>query len=540
MVALALAPLIAACSASPSGSNASPDAGLWPRLDGLPDAPVREARAMPPGTLKDIKPVGGKITFSLPTDGYDERYALLLLPNGTDPAGQLGHSEIEIKAGQDPTRSHAPRSRLDPRLGGAGGLPAAPPRPSPPPMPSPDPPEVGDKQTFKITNASKNGFWTIKAEVLHVDDTAVWWFNGDSQHPSPWSAGLTPELLDQLSQGLHQVLMPRLRRYFGHEPDVDQDGRVAVLFTPAIRWDEAGRADPCDVLPNPDARPGCGHGNRTDLVALPLPATRAGFKGEATALLGAVAHELVRLIHFHRRVVVNGMGPKTDPNPFLVEGLGLLAQDLTGYQQMGLFKVAAAMRWGDFLSIYKILDPSRPVPIPGSNDDDPLSGSAYLMLRYLFERSGGDKLDKKGMPSPDAGGVKWLGGVMASQEVAAKAILAGMALDETELAHSLWTAMVVTNYRDAAGKPLVSDPRYSYARVVADPLTGRPRGCLIREPWGMTYIDGPKTDWLPFDGLVQNGGFKVVYFRGSDAWPWIDVSLDVDTSEMLARLVRLE
>jgi hypothetical protein len=155
--------------------------------------------------------VGGKITFTFGTDGSDELYGLLLLPNGTDPAQQIGYSEIELKAGKDPT----PGSRLDPTLG-AGALPA-PPRPSPPPMPSLDPPEVGYERTFNVMNAAKNGFWNLKAKVLHVDDTAVWWFNGDSQYPSPQSAGVTPELLDQLSQGLHQVLMPRLRGYFGYE-----------------------------------------------------------------------------------------------------------------------------------------------------------------------------------------------------------------------------------------------------------------------------------------------------------------------------------
>jgi hypothetical protein len=244
-----------------------------------------------------------------------------------------------------------------------------------------------------------------------------------------------------------------------------------------------------------------------ELVYLSPPSSLQPPYNTARALLETVAHEFQHAIYFYRKYVLN----KTvgnDENPYITEGLSHLAQDLSGYQSGNLYVLAATLGQVDLVSVPNAMGDDILRAVQGQADGV-LRGAGYMLLRYFFDQAGGDAIDSNGDPQ-DKGGIAWLRGFIDQPENGIASLLAATKLGYADAVTQFWTAVALSN-RVSGGKPVSSDPRFSYLPTSTDPVTGRLRGCDL---FGATHagpIPGPATqDFDTADGKLRPGGAELL------------------------------
>jgi hypothetical protein len=192
------------------------------------------------------------------------------------------------------------------------------------------PPEVGSLRSFQVTTRTDGSeFATVTARlrfagarVLAYADTSFEGFSGAQ--------------LQALASLYDRELVGEAVRAFGSEPDVDGNGRIIVLFTPAVnrlarpedcllRGFVTGYFYPVDQLerqahsnrgeifyslvPDPEGRHSCSH-TETEVLRLIQP---------------AFLHEMQHLISLNQRVLTRGADFE---EPWLNEGLSQIAEEL--------------------------------------------------------------------------------------------------------------------------------------------------------------------------------------------------------------------
>ncbi|MEZ4422940.1 MAG: hypothetical protein R3E98_06010 [Gemmatimonadota bacterium] len=253
-------------------------------------------------------------------------------------------------------------------------------------------PALGESRTFDVVRADGT-FEPVEAEVRHVAEHAVFYAEvGASELPvgdSAWGvlAGLFDGPIWEVDRSL-----------YGDVPDLDGNGRVALLFTGAVNGLSApggqGRVGGfffgVDLLPG---RPGSNEGEVLYLIR-PDPDGRDGPPIARSEVLegvpAVIAHELQHLIHFHERMRVRAAAG-TEAT-WLSEGLAVMAEDRVALhlEQAGdlagrdRFQRGNRVRGRDYLR-----DPSTVSLIitqgAGTVEE---RGGAWLFLRYLTERYG--------------------------------------------------------------------------------------------------------------------------------------------------------
>lgn len=253
-------------------------------------------------------------------------------------------------------------------------------------------PAVGEPRSFDVLRADGT-FQPVDAEVRHVAEHAVFYAEvGAPELPagdSAWSvlAGLFDGPIWEVDRSL-----------YGDVPDLDGNGRVALLFTGAVNGLSApggqGRVGGfffgVDLLPG---RPGSNEGEVLYLIR-PDPDGRDGPPVTRSEVLegvpAVIAHELQHLIHFHERMRVRGAA--ATEATWLSEGLAVMAEDRVALhlEQAGdlpgrdRFQRGNRVRGRDYMR-----DPSAVSLIitqgAGTVEE---RGGAWLFLRYLTERYG--------------------------------------------------------------------------------------------------------------------------------------------------------
>lgn len=358
------------------------------------------------------------------------------------------------------------------------------------------PPQKGDIRNFNISNT------TIKAEAVHVDGVSVFWLDKSTMP----LATIAAKDLQDLADGFTKTIVPRERIYFGKESDLDSDGHISVLLSPLVANTATAYFSPCDLV-DPKLVPLCANGNKMEMLYLSPPSSLKPPYNTASALLETVAHELQHLIYFNRKYLRNNLTTAKE-NPYITEGLSALAQDLSGYQAGNLYVVMATLKDTGLLSVPNLTTDAIKSYVSGSADGI-MRGGGYLLLRYLFDRAGGDEMDKAGLPV-DKGGIAWLRQYMDSKDLNDANFTGSTKLKLDELGVQFWTAMAVSN-RGTDSAPINTDPRLNFRPTTTDPITKRQRGCDLFASFHGFKLIGPNTQtFTSADGKLRAGGAELL------------------------------
>lgn len=267
----------------------------------------------------------------------------------------------------------------------------------------------------------------------------------DNETPA---AFLTDEEAASFGQIFDSEIYQTDRNAFGNESDINHDGRVAILLSPAVnRLTPPGAAQEQggyiagyflmnDLLPHLlDSR--VTNGMEVFYGIVPDPDGLFGnvFPKEKTlpVIEGVLAHEFLHMILFNYRVLIYGQGLYGDymEKIWLEEGLAHIAEDLNGNDLSNMRRASL------FLA-----DPGNVTLIYGGDALDE-RGAEFLFLRQLGDRFG-DEIFRKLVQSKRAG--------VSNVEAATRAYFKELFAD--------WSAACYLS-----GRGITSDIRFNYSSI---------------------------------------------------------------------------
>jgi hypothetical protein len=297
-------------------------------------------------------------------------------------------------------------------------------------------------------------------------------------------------------------IIPNIRTYFGEESDINSDGLVSVVITPGLNYisltsddeDDFGKvvrsyADPEVDLNDYDFEENPGSSEQEVIyVFAPDPYGFYNGLGGATIeeytgmeLAAEIARSFQRLVNYNYKVILSegdtgGEGESEAEETWLVEGLGALAADLTGF---------GAVYYDD---VWDYLDAPHLVSLIDSEETDVIStsqwGAQYLYLRWLYDVYG-----------PDIIATLVQSGSSGSTNL--ESALAGLAedgvaptIDDTVVKWQV--ALLTTGVVNAGGSALVDAenyPPYADPTFITAPVTSPSSGDLFGANGHQTGID---------------------------------------------------
>ena len=409
-----------------------------------------------------------------------------------------------------------------------------------PPVPPGPPPTVGERRDFQVMD-STNQVLDIEGECVLVGGSLAAWLDRTSSDPAP--AAIDADMLDGISDGFQDTVLPRHRIFFGQESDVDSDGLFHLLFTPVFA--DSGviaYVSLCDLV----NLFGCPINNGMELVyATPPDQIGNPMMNSVSSILELTAHETQHSIYFHRKFMLNNQ-TYVNENPYVTEALSALAEDLSGYGN-GTFYV-----WAH--AIENIMDVSGPDLLDGSVEgydpgrDAALRGAGYLLYRYLYEQAGGNQF-AEGNQITDLGGIAFLNALIDSPELGQANLEQRTSRPITDILFDWYTTLAVSNRKRADDTPLNVDPRYNYQPVTWDPDTLSSRGSPERhgvDLFGESVMTGPltgpvMTDVTAADGTIRAGGIDYLRLAAGQAGTAFQVQITGEAgSDLRLRIVRVD
>jgi len=230
-------------------------------------------------------------------------------------------------------------------------------------------------------------FATIEADLRYVGTHTLLYV--DQETPD---AFLTQDDVDMLGASFDDTIYARNKDRFGDESDINHDGKVAILMSPAInRLTEEGSASTTgfiagyflwnDLLPSlVDSR--TTNGMEVFYTIVPDPAGLYGnvFPRDRTLPLieSVLAHEFLHMILFNYRVLIYGRGVSAEftEDLWMEEGLAHIAENLNGFETSNIARANL------FLA-----NPGDVTLIHGG-DELKERGASFLFLRHLGDRFG--------------------------------------------------------------------------------------------------------------------------------------------------------
>lgn len=260
----------------------------------------------------------------------------------------------------------------------------------------PTPPALGHERRFKVLNA-EDKFTKVTATLRFVSSQALVYLD---QNVPP--GGFTDSDLASMAMEFDSPIHPTVTGVFGDESDLDGNGRVIILFTPAVNslTEEGSGGVVGGFFYGLDLLEGKEGSNEGEVfyAMVPDPTGRFGpvvtqYTAE-TVLPSILAHEFEHMVHFNRRMRL--AGAESGESLWLSEALAQMAEDLVGGVFEGTHNVAKAREYrrGNVLRAQRFLnDPSQvsvlaSVP-PGTLEE---RGAAWLLLKQVMGRQGGEGL----------------------------------------------------------------------------------------------------------------------------------------------------
>jgi len=307
------------------------------------------------------------------------------------------------------------------------------------------PPPTAQFKVLRDANESvldPSNFITITAELRYTGTHALLYVD-----PEATADFLTQTDIDGFGNSFDGSIYDVDRSKFGNESDINHDGKVAVLMSPAInRLTTPGSAQstgfiagyflPNDLLPAlVDSR--VTNGMEVFYSIVPDPTGQFGnvFPKDKTipVIEGVLAHEFCHMIIFNYRVLIYGQGFRADymEELWMNEGLAHIAEDLNGFKQSNIARANLFLAEpGDVTLIY-------------GGDELKERGASFLFLRHLGDRFG-DGIYKSLVQSKLAG--------VRNVEAATNAFFKELFAD--------WSAACYLS-----GRGITSDSRFNYSSI---------------------------------------------------------------------------
>lgn len=533
--------LVLACNGGGGGGPDGSDGGDIDAADASDGGDVggdEGPQPMQVGEIAEIPPdAQGVISTEIITPSGDESFILVLYSTAWEPAKEYSYTVTVTPPPGGGVLKKAPRSigYLPPHrpLWRSGRGPA-------PPVPPSPPPAVGERRSFQVMDAADQ-VHDIEGECVLVGGSLAAWLDRTTSDPAP--AAIDPDMLDDISAGFQQTVLPRHHIFFGQESDVDQDGLFHLLFTPVFATSGViAYVSLCDLI---DLF-GCPIHNGMELIyATPPDQIGNPMMNSVSSILEITAHETQHSIYFHRKFILNNQ-PTAHENVYITEALSALAEDLSGYGN-GTFYV-----WAHTLD--HIMEVSGPDLLDGSvigydaARDPALRGGGYLLYRYLFEQAGGNEF-AEGNQITDLGGIAFLNTLIDSPELGQANLEQLTSRAITDILFDWYTTLAVSNRKRTDGAPLNQDSRYNYQPVTWDPDTLSSRGSPERhgvDLFGESVMTGPltgpvMTDVTAADGTIRAGGVDYLRLAAGQAGTAFQIEITGEAgSDLRLRIVRVD
>jgi hypothetical protein len=191
-------------------------------------------------------------------------------------------------------------------------------------------PSVGDQRAFNVLNRD-NTFDRVTARLRHISSRALIFL--DEGAPA---GGFTDADLASLAEEFDGFIHPTVTGAFGQQSDLDGNGRIVILLTPAVNrltlpgYDGfvGGFFFGVDLL---KGRAGSNEGE-IFYALVPDPLGREGPALSRSTVMEVLppvlAHEFQHMIHFNQRILLGGA--TTQDALWLSEALAQMAEDLVG------------------------------------------------------------------------------------------------------------------------------------------------------------------------------------------------------------------
>lgn len=284
--------------------------------------------------------------------------------------------------------------------------------------------QVGDEETFWVTDSDSNKNFQIKAVLRYVTDHVYFWVD----QGEPYDEKDMKALINTFENKIY----PTDRDFFGSEwtPGVDADPHLFILYARGLGGSVAGYFSSSDEY-LPQVRP---YSNGHEMFLLSLDRVHLDDQFAYSVL----AHEFQHMIHWYR---------DRNEETWLNEGAANLAAFLNGYDIGGHDQVFA--RNPDIQLTYW--------PTDATNRTEHYGG-AFLFMTYFLDRFG--ETATKALIADPANGMVSIDHVLADLNIRDQ--LTGKLVT----ADDFFTDWLVTNYVQD-GK--IADGRYTYHNYPAAP-----------------------------------------------------------------------
>ena len=344
--------------------------------------------------------------------------------------------------------------------------------------------QVGDTQTFWVTNVDTNENSQMEAVLRYATEHAYFWIEEGVDYD--------PEDLQALAETFENDIYPTNREFFGSEwsPGVDDDPHLYIIFAQDLGYSLAGYFSSADEY-HPLA-----HEYSNAHETFMLNADNVGLDEEFT--YGVLAHEFQHMIHWYQ---------DRNESSWLNEGFSELAAFLNGYDAGGfdyLYTSDPDLQLNDWPN-----DPGL---------TSPHYGASFLFLTYFLDRFG--ESATQALVGNPANGMISVDEVLRDQNIRDPLTGEQVSADDAFLD---WT---ITNY---LLDETVADGRFIYHNYPNAPQaddTETVRSCdptmTTRDvhQYGVDYIritcDGDYT--LYFEGSIQTGVLPEEAYSGSYAF----------------------
>jgi hypothetical protein len=259
-------------------------------------------------------------------------------------------------------------------------------------------PAVGERRTFSVLN-SLNRFDQVGAVAHWVGTRAAIFV--DTLAPA---GGFTPAELGLFADRFDQAIHPQVTSVFGSASDLDANGRIVILFTPAVNRltprNAAGFIGGFfygnDLLPT---REGSNAGE-VFYALVPDPTgihSNSRSKANVTSVVPAIlAHEFQHMVHFNERILVRGA--LSQEALWLSEALAQMAEEVVAqaYEGVDTFASDTLFRDGTRVRARRYLQGTDTVSLAVTTGQGslPERGAGFLYLLYLDEQFGGNILGR--------------------------------------------------------------------------------------------------------------------------------------------------
>jgi hypothetical protein len=318
-------------------------------------------------------------------------------------------------------------------------------------VPPTSPRQVGEQDTFWVTNVDTNENFEVTASLKYVTPHVYFWVED--------GVNFNEDEMKSLADAFEEKMYPTNREFFGSEwtPGIDGDEHIYILYAGGLGMSIAGYFSSADEVP-PQAHE---YSNAHEMFLFNSDNTNLGDQ----FTYGVLAHEFQHMIHWAQ---------DRNETSYLNEGFSELAAFLNGYDIGGfdwLYITNPDLQLNDWPN--------------DQNATSPHYGAGFLYLAYFLDRFGEDAT--KALVKDAENGLDSVDNVL-------KTVPADSLTGQTITADDLFMDWAVTNYLLDGN---VGDGRYTYhnypnatqaspTESVSDCPTG-PMGRSVKQ-YGVDYI----------------------------------------------------